>query len=248
MVRINFYPSRIPLYAVCHALFWLPVGYFVAISNDHVQPVVPYVSSLGVYPPERYMFMSLMGSYGVMTIISQWLWSIMMIKIFKRRTKSMIGQVMCIFSAALYTVLGICIVILSFIDTKHNNRIHYRLTVISFVCHTVVVTINTSLVVFAFRPWKWFVCGRILVLTQMGLGSYLFRYFNKAGLRVLAAKDPFYIKRHEPGYEEFKWSAVCEWVVILSYVQLMLITGLEMRKYEKTIEKKDRKYMDIWTV
>ncbi|CAH8298542.1 unnamed protein product [Schistosoma turkestanicum] len=81
----------------------------------------------------------------------------------------------------------------------------------------------------------------------MGLGSYVFRYFNVAGLRVLAAKDPFYIKRHEPGYEEFKWSAVGEWVLIYTYVQFVLVIGLEMRKYEKMIEKRDRKYIDIWT-
>ncbi|KAH8850874.1 prokaryotic DNA topoisomerase [Schistosoma japonicum] len=194
------------------------------------------------------MFMSLMGSYGVMTIISQWLWSIMMRKKFQRRTKSIMCTFMCIFSAGVYTLLGICIVILSFIDTKHNNRIHYRLTVTSFMCHTIVIPLNTLLVVFAFRSWKWFVLARILVAIQMGLGSFFFRYFNKAGLRVLNAVNPFYIKRHEPGYEEFKWSAICEWIVVLGCVEITLITGLELRNYEKENEERSRKHVGIWTI
>ncbi|KAH8850873.1 prokaryotic DNA topoisomerase [Schistosoma japonicum] len=49
MVWIKCYPSRLPLFAVCHALFWLPIGYFVAISYDHVQPVVPYVSVINPF-------------------------------------------------------------------------------------------------------------------------------------------------------------------------------------------------------
>ncbi|KAH8850871.1 prokaryotic DNA topoisomerase [Schistosoma japonicum] len=116
------------------------------------------------------------------------------------------------------------------------------------MCHTIVIPLNTLLVVFAFRSWKWFVLARILVAIQMGLGSFFFRYFNKAGLRVLNAVNPFYIKRHEPGYEEFKWSAICEWIVVLGCVEITLITGLELRNYEKENEERSRKHVGIWTI
>ncbi|CAH8444442.1 unnamed protein product [Heterobilharzia americana] len=237
--QLSFYPSLVPLYAVVHALFWLPVGYFIAIAYDHVQPIVPYTSALGIYPPEKYMFMALMGSYGVLTIISQWLWCFMMRKKFKRKSWSTVGQHLCVLSAITFTVSGICIVILSFINMKSDNRTHYNLTLLNFICHTIGIPLSTLLVAYVFRPWVWFCLARVLVSLQMIIGSYSFVYFNKAGLRVLDAEDFYYIKSHEPGYKEIALSAFSEWFVIFGCVELTLITGLELRKYEKQYADKD---------
>ncbi|KAH8850869.1 prokaryotic DNA topoisomerase [Schistosoma japonicum] len=116
MLSLKFYPSYIPLYATIHGLFSLFLLYLVAVYYDHVQPFVPFVSALGIYPPEQYMFMCLMGSYGVMMIISQWFWCSMMMKKFRRKSFSIVGQYTCIFVALLYTIAGICIVLLSFFN------------------------------------------------------------------------------------------------------------------------------------
>ncbi|CAH8479245.1 unnamed protein product [Schistosoma haematobium] len=43
MVWFKFYPSQLPIFAVCYALFLLPIGYLVVISNDHAQPFVPFL-------------------------------------------------------------------------------------------------------------------------------------------------------------------------------------------------------------
>ncbi|KAH8850868.1 prokaryotic DNA topoisomerase [Schistosoma japonicum] len=76
MLSLKFYPSYIPLYATIHGLFSLFLLYLVAVYYDHVQPFVPFVSALGIYPPEQYMFMCLMGSYGVMIVYYNWIGNI----------------------------------------------------------------------------------------------------------------------------------------------------------------------------
>ncbi|CAH8444419.1 unnamed protein product [Heterobilharzia americana] len=245
MTWFTFYPSRIPLFAVVHALFWLPVMYLVAVSYDHVQPVVPYVSNFGIYPPEKYMFMSSMILYGMLTIISQWFWCFMMRKKFERKSWSTIGQRLSILTGLIFTASGICIVILSFIDTKNDNETHYYLAMLNFICHAIAIPLGTVLVAGVFQPWVWFCFSRVLISIQMILGSYFFVYFNEAGLLVEEAEDFFYIKRHEPGYEEFKWSAVSEWFVIMGCIEITLIIGLELRNYEKQYVYEDKKVLKL---
>ncbi|CAI2723914.1 unnamed protein product [Schistosoma spindalis] len=208
MVQFKFYPSQLPIFAVCHALYWLPIGYMVAISYDHVQPFVPFLSSLGIYPPEKYMFTWLMGSYGVMTTISQWFWSSMMRKKFQQRIHSRIGQYTCKFIALLYTVSGICIVLLSIFNMKDTNQLHYRLTMVNFFCQAAAMLLGSLLVFWVYRPMKWFLIARIIVTLQIFLGSYFFVYFNRAGLLVFDGENIYYIREHEPGYTEFNKCAI----------------------------------------
>ncbi|KAH8850878.1 prokaryotic DNA topoisomerase [Schistosoma japonicum] len=178
MLWFKCYPSLLPLYAVCHALFWLPMMYLVAISYDHVQPFIPFVSSFGIYSPEKYMVMSCLGSYGIMTIISQWFWCSMIKGKIKRKSYSTVGQYTCIFIALLYTIAGICIVLLSFFNMKDTNRFHYKLTMINFYCHVIVISLSLLLIICVFRPWKWFLLARILVACQLLLGSYFCKSSN----------------------------------------------------------------------
>ncbi|CAH8442153.1 unnamed protein product [Heterobilharzia americana] len=68
----------------------------------------------------------------------------------------------------------------------------------------------------------------------MILASASFVHFNKIGLQVLRAKDFFYIKSYEPGYEEFKWSAVSEWFVVFGCVEITFITAMELREFDRS--------------
>ncbi|TNN09628.1 prokaryotic DNA topoisomerase [Schistosoma japonicum] len=232
MLSFKLYPSYIPLYATIHGLFWLVLGYLVAVYYDHVQPFVPFVSALGIYPPEQYMFMCLMGSYGVMMIISQWFWCSMMMKKFRRKSFSIVGQYTCIFVALLYTIAGICIVLLSFFNMKDTNQFHYELSMINFYCHVIVIPLSLLLIICVFRPWKWFLLARILVACQLLLGSYFFVYYNWIGNMVFAGSNFFYIREYEPGYVEFNKCAFSEWLAIFSLLEITLITGLELRNHE----------------
>ncbi|KAH8850865.1 prokaryotic DNA topoisomerase [Schistosoma japonicum] len=232
MLWFKCYPSLLPLYAVCHALFWLPMMYLVAISYDHVQPFIPFVSSFGIYSPEKYMVMSCLGSYGIMTIISQWFWCSMIKGKIKRKSYSIVGQYTCIFIALLYTIAGICIVLLSFFNMKDNNKLHFHLTLTNFICHVVAIPLSSLLIVHVFRRWKHFLLARIMVTLQMILGSCFFIYFNRAGLLVLKSEDLYYIKDYEPGYKEFNQCAASEWLIILGLIEITLVTGLELRTNE----------------
>ncbi|CAH8446202.1 unnamed protein product [Schistosoma bovis] len=237
MLLCRFYPSRVPLFAVFHAIFWLPMIYVVAISYDHVQPFVPFVSSFGIYSPEKYMIMCFLGSYGVMTIISQWFWCFMMINKLKQKSQSGIRPYICIFVGLVYTISGICIVLLSFFNMKDTNQLHFHLTLSNFICHVVAIPLSSLLIVGNFRLWKCFLLARIIVSLQMIIGSFSFVYFNRAGLLVLQAKNLFYIKENEPGYKEFNQCAISEWFVILGLIEVTLITGLELRTYENQYEE-----------
>ncbi|CAH8824796.1 unnamed protein product [Trichobilharzia szidati] len=194
----KFYPSRIPLFAVIHALFWLPVSYFIATYYDHVQAVVPYVSAFGLYPPEKYIFMSTMGSFGVLIIISQWFWYLMMRRrLAERNACSPVGGLLCIIVPITFTISGISIIALSIIDAKTHNFIHYRFSLLNFYCHIVSIPLGALLVLYSFRPRKWFFLARLIVWIQMILGAYFFKYYNHIGLIFLQAKDFYYIKPHE---------------------------------------------------
>ncbi|CAH8824793.1 unnamed protein product [Trichobilharzia szidati] len=230
----KFYPSRIPLFAAIHAFFWLPVMYFIATYYDHVQPVVPYVSAFGLYPPEKYMFMYSSLLFGALIIISQWFWYLMMRRrLAERNACSPVGGLLCIMVPINLTISGISIIALSLIDAKTHNFIHYCFSLLNFYGHIVSNPLGALLVLYSFRPRKWFFLARLIVWIQMILGAYFFIYYNKIGLPILKAKDFYYIKPHEPGYEEFKWSAVCEWIVVLGCLEIELITSLELRHYEK---------------
>nr|CAH8827383.1 unnamed protein product [Trichobilharzia regenti] len=227
-------PSKVPFFAVIHALFWLPIIYVVAVLHDHVQPIVPYVSSLGIYPPEKYIFTTSMASYGVLTIISQWFWCIMMGRRFAQKSfQSKISKMLSIMTTTMFTISGSSIIILSFIDTRSYDDIHYYLALLTFGSHAAAIPLGTLLVLLVFRPWIWFCLGRIIILLQMIIGSYFFVHFNEAGQLVEEAEDIYYIKKHEPGYEEFKWSALSEWFVVMGFLEITLITGFELRSYEK---------------
>ncbi|CAH8842241.1 unnamed protein product [Trichobilharzia szidati] len=230
----KFYPSRIPLFAAIHALFWLPVMYLIAIYYDHVQPVVPYVSALGVYPPEKYTFMYSLGLFGVLTIISQWFWYLMMRRtLVERNAWSTVSGLLCIIVPITFSISGISIIALSIIDGKTDNHTHYYFSLMNFYCHLVSIPLGGLLVSYAFHPQRWFFFARLIVWIQMILGAHFFIYFNQLGLLIVKAEDYYYIKRHEPGYEEYKWSAVSEWFVILGIVENAFITSLELRNYEK---------------
>ncbi|CAH8829823.1 unnamed protein product [Trichobilharzia szidati] len=234
MEWLYFHPSRIPLFAAIHALFLCPVMYFIAISYDHVQPVAPYVSALGIYPPEKYIFMYSSGVYGVLTIISQWFWYLMMRRrLVERNAWSTVSRLLCIIVPITFTISSISIVALSIFDTKTNNETHYYLSVLNICCHLVSIPLSALLVSYSFRPWIWFCLARLVVWIQIILGAHFFIYFNQLGLLYPEAEDFFYIKPHEPGYEEFKWSAVSEWFATVGCAEVSLITSLELRNYEK---------------
>ncbi|KAK4473727.1 hypothetical protein MN116_003070 [Schistosoma mekongi] len=95
----------------------------------------------------------------------------MMRKKFKRESNSTIGQYTCIFVALLYTVDGICIVLLSVYNMKDTNKFHYKLTMINFYCHAIVIPLCILLVVRVSRTWKRFVLARIFIACQLFLGS-----------------------------------------------------------------------------
>ncbi|CAH8470659.1 unnamed protein product [Schistosoma mattheei] len=46
MALCRFAWYKLPFFAVIHALFWLPTTYLIAISNDHISPVVSYVRAI----------------------------------------------------------------------------------------------------------------------------------------------------------------------------------------------------------
>ncbi|CAH8829738.1 unnamed protein product [Trichobilharzia szidati] len=229
--------SRLPLFAVLHALFWLPVTYLVAISRDHISPFVPYVSALGIYPPEQYMFMILMSSYGIMATMSQWIWCLKAGNEIRRKTRSKILHIIRANYVVFMTAAGIFIVGLSFINTKQNNSLHYRLTLGNFICHVTAIPLGAIVISFISTKWILFSFGRLFVVLQMILASASFVHFNQIGLRVLRAKDFFYIKTYEPGYEEFKWSAISEWFVVFGCVEITFITAMELREFERSSQK-----------
>ncbi|CAH8472218.1 unnamed protein product [Schistosoma intercalatum] len=243
MVWFKFYPSQLPIFAACYALFLLPIGYLVVISNDHAQPFVPFLSSLGIHPPEKYLFTIIMGSYGLMSTISQWFWLSMVSKKFKKEIHLGIGQYICKFIALLYTISGICIVLLSIFNMKDTNRLHYRLTMVNFFCQATAMLMGSALVFWVYRPMKWFLIARIIVILQLFLGSYFFVYFNRAALLVFAGENIYYIKEHEPGYTEFNKCAISEWFCIFGLIEITLITGLELRKHEESVTKTKTVYM-----
>uniref|UniRef100_A0A5K4FAU5 CWH43-like N-terminal domain-containing protein n=1 Tax=Schistosoma mansoni TaxID=6183 RepID=A0A5K4FAU5_SCHMA len=243
MVWPKFYPSKLPLFAVCYALNLLPVLYLVATSYDHVQPFVPFLSSLGIYPPEKYLFTCTIGLYGVMVIFSQLFWSSMMRRKFKQTTHSRIGQYVCNFISLVYIISGICIVLLSIFNMKDNNLIHYRLTMVNFFCHVTAMILSSVLVFSVYRPMKWFLIARIIVILQLFLGSYFFVYFNRAGLLVFDGQNIYYIKEHERGYYEFNKCAISEWFCIFSIIEITWITGLELRNHEQNSTKRKTVYM-----
>ncbi|KAH8850882.1 prokaryotic DNA topoisomerase [Schistosoma japonicum] len=234
MTRCNFAWYKLPIFAVLHALFWLPTTYLVAISKDHISPVVPYVSALGIYPPEKYMFMILMSSYGMMATVSQWIWCWKASRKIRKLKRSIILHFMCTVVVVVLTVAGISIVGLSLINTKDNNAGHYHLTLVNFTCHVIAIPLGAIIIACISNKWIFYCFGRLFVVIQMMLASASFVHFNQIGLRVLNAKDFFYIKPHESGYIEFVWSAVSEWCVVLGCVEITFITALELHDFEKS--------------
>ncbi|CAH8449055.1 unnamed protein product [Schistosoma rodhaini] len=226
---------KLPLFAFIHALFWLPTVYLIAISRDHISPVVPYVSALGIYPPEKYMFMALMSIYGIMATVSQWIWCWKAgLQITKIR-RSIILHFILVIVFIFMTIAGMSIIGLSFVNTKENNAEHYRLTLVNFICHVIAIPCGAVVIACLSNKWMLFCFGRLFVVIQMVLGSASFVHFNMIGLKVLKAKDFFYIKPYESGYIEFVWSAVSEWCVVMGCAELTFIIALELYDFEKSV-------------
>ncbi|CAH8472187.1 unnamed protein product [Schistosoma intercalatum] len=235
MALCRFAWYKLPFFAVIHALFWLPTTYLIAISNDHISPVVPYVSALGIYPPEKYMFMVLMSSYGIMATLSQWIWCWKAGDQIRKMRRSIILHFLRVVVAVFMTIAGMCIVGLSFINTKENNAEHYHLTLLNFICHVIAIPCGAVVIACISNKWILYCFGRLFVVIQMVLASASFVHFNMIGLKVLKAKDFFYIKPYESGYIEFVWSAVSEWCVVLGCAELTFIIALELRDFQKSV-------------
>nr|CAH8827430.1 unnamed protein product [Trichobilharzia regenti] len=243
----KFYPSRIPLFAVIHASVLCPIMYIIAIYHDRIQPVVPYVSALGIHPPEKYIFIYSSGVFAVLNIISQWFWYLMTRRrLVERNAWSMVSGLLCIIILMGFAISSISIIGLAIIDAKTDNDKHYDLAVRNFCSHLISIPLGALLVLYSFRPWKWFFLARIIVWIQMILGAFFFVYFNQLGLLYPEAEDFYYIKSHEPGYEEFKWSAVGEWFVVLGIIETSFITSLELRNYEREIAYGWRRSKSSW--
>nr|CAH8827426.1 unnamed protein product [Trichobilharzia regenti] len=139
-----------------------------------------------------------MGFYGLLTIISQWFWYLMMRRrLVERNACSMVSGLLCIIVLITFTISGICIIALSIIDLKTNNATHYNLCLMNFYCHLGSIPLGALLVSYSFRSWKWFSLARIIVWIQMILGAYYFVYFNEIGRLIVHAEDFYYIKKHE---------------------------------------------------
>ncbi|CAH8444351.1 unnamed protein product [Heterobilharzia americana] len=229
----HFKHSTIPFCGFIWAIVGLPILYITAISYDHVQPVVPYVSTLGIYPPEKYMFQWLFTIYLILATFSQCLWCSKLMQTLTKRYKSKVPILLTLLVGLIMIVSGMCILGLTYIDTKEDNRSHYHLTLLNFTCHILAMTISVPVIIVTFDRWLFFSTIRLLLLIQMMFAAIGFTYYNRIGLDVLQAKDFYYIKSYEPGYEEFKWSAISEWFIVLGCAEFTLIMGLEIKEAEK---------------
>nr|CAH8827436.1 unnamed protein product [Trichobilharzia regenti] len=193
----KFYPSRIPLFAVIHASVLCVIMVFIVISYDQI-PVVPYVSSLGVNPPEKYFFIYSSGVFAVLNIISQWFWYLMMRRrLVERNAWSMVSGLLCIIILIAFAISSISIIGLAIIDAKTDNRTHYHLALMNFCSHLISIPLGALLILYSFRPWKWFFLARLIVWIQMILGAFFFVYFNQIGLLIMEAEDGFLVKQHQ---------------------------------------------------
>ncbi|CAH8446238.1 unnamed protein product [Schistosoma bovis] len=192
-------------------------------------------SALGIYPPEKYMFMVLMSSYGIMATLSQWIWCWKAGVQIRKMRRSIILHFLRVVVAVFMTIAGMCIVGLSFINTKENNAEHYHLTLLNFICHVIAIPCGAVVIACISNKWILYCFGRLFVVIQMVLASASFVHFNMIGLKVLKAKDFFYIKPYESGYIEFVWSAVSEWCVVLGCAELTFIIALELRDFQKSV-------------
>ncbi|CAH8446229.1 unnamed protein product [Schistosoma bovis] len=181
------------------------------------------------------MKMSNSKDQAYLATLSQWIWCWKAGVQIRKMRRSIILHFLRVVVAVFMTIAGMCIVGLSFINTKENNAEHYHLTLLNFICHVIAIPCGAVVIACISNKWILYCFGRLFVVIQMVLASASFVHFNMIGLKVLKAKDFFYIKPYESGYIEFVWSAVSEWCVVLGCAELTFIIALELRDFQKSV-------------
>ncbi|CAH8289107.1 unnamed protein product, partial [Heterobilharzia americana] len=231
----HFYLHHIPFWAFTFATVGSLLVYIIAVSYDHVQPVVPFLSQLAIYPPEKYVFWFFSTIYAILVIFSQWIWCAVVRRKMKRSLQSRILFVLVDLTALLMTISGMFILGLTYIDTLTNNVLHYNLTIANFVCHVSTFTISVVITAFVFEDKLSFCAIRLIALLVMLFSSIDFDHYCYVGLQVLDANDFHYIKEYESGYEEFKWCAISEWIMTFDAYAIHILQGLEIGEISKSL-------------
>ncbi|CAH8479278.1 DNA-damage regulated autophagy modulator 1, variant 2 [Schistosoma haematobium] len=233
--RRKFKPLWFSKTAFAIAVLGLPPLYVASVHYEHVNSLFPFVSSFGVFPPEKHWFRVLMISYALFNMAGNCFWFVIARRKIVIMTKSLIPHLINSFIRLLMIISGLCLIGLSIFDMENYNEIHYLMTVGNFTCHVLSVLFGCCLVAKYFEKPFWFSCFRLLLIVQMVIGAMLFVYFNVIGLPLLNTSNIYRMKPTDGGYWEFLYCAIAEWVMVLACILFTLVIALETQTYEDVL-------------
>ncbi|CAH8459876.1 unnamed protein product [Schistosoma turkestanicum] len=213
------------------AVLGLPSMYIASVHNEHVNGLFPFVSSFGVFPPEKHWFPVLMISYAVFNMAGNYFWFVMVKSKISNMTQSLIPHIINSIIRLLMIISGFCLIGLSIFDMENYNGIHYLMTVGNFSCHVLSILLGCYLVAKYFEKPIWFCCFRLMLIVKMVIGALSFTYFNIIGLPLLQTSNIYRMQPTDGGYWEFLYCAIAEWVLVLGCVLFTLVIALETRTY-----------------
>nr|CAH8827395.1 unnamed protein product [Trichobilharzia regenti] len=231
--RIN--PFRFSLIALFIAIIGLPILYSVAVYNEHINAFFPFISSFGVFPPEKYGFFVMMTTYSIFNTAGNWFWFQIVKTKISNMSKSLIPLFINSIIRLLMTISGLCLTGLSIFDMEEYNWHHYLMTVCNFFCHGLSITLGGCLMLKYFEDSHWFWCIRFTMTVEMIFSAIAFVYFNFTGLPRLDTLNIYRMLPTDGGYWEFVYCAMAEWVMVATCIVYTLVIALETNKYGKSL-------------
>ncbi|CAH8829741.1 unnamed protein product [Trichobilharzia szidati] len=235
LCRRKINPFRFSLIALFIAITGLPILYSVAVYEEHINAFFPFISSFGVFPPEKYGFFVMMTSYSIFNTAGNWFWFRIVKTKISNMSKSLIPHLVNSFIRILMTISGLCLTGLSIFDMEKYNWHHYLMTVCNFFCHGLSAMLGGCLLFKYFEDSRWFWCVRFILTIKMLLSAIAFVYFNFLGLPVLDTLNIYRMLPTDGGYWEFVYCAMAEWVMVATCILYTLVIALETNKYGRSV-------------
>uniref|UniRef100_A0A3Q0KPB2 Serpentine receptor class gamma n=1 Tax=Schistosoma mansoni TaxID=6183 RepID=A0A3Q0KPB2_SCHMA len=214
------------------AVLGLPPVYITSVHYEHVNGLFPFVSSFGVFSPEKHWFRVLMISYALFNMAGNCFWFMIARSKIVNMTQSLIPHIINSSIRLLMIISGLCLIGLSIFDMENYNETHYLMTVGNFTCHVLSILFGCCLVAKYFEKPFWFSCFRLMLIVKMVIGAMSFVYFNVIGLPLLSTLNIYRMKPTDGGYWEFLYCAIAEWVLVLACILFTLAIALETQTYE----------------
>uniref|UniRef100_UPI00398E52F1 DNA damage-regulated autophagy modulator protein 1 n=1 Tax=Pristiophorus japonicus TaxID=55135 RepID=UPI00398E52F1 len=206
------------------------ISFIIAVLTRHVDPLVPYISDTGTYPPERCIF-------GLMINLSAFLGLIVMYVRYKlletlNHRKPTIKP--CLNCAALACgalgCFGMCIVA-NFQETT-LRAVHDVGALLSFIMGTAYLVLQSciSIKMLPFYHTR-LVCGFRTALATVSVIAIV----PMIVCYILTRSPKLHWKPDDPGFGDHVASAVCEWVVAFSFNFFFLTFIREFQGFSVTV-------------